>query len=110
MSKKDEFKMFLRNKPELVTYIKNKDTSLQELYELYDIYGDDESIWNKYSSNNSNKITDIVKNIDIDKIEHHVNNAQKALNLMEDFTTNKNPIDLIKGPLSERPLNKFFED
>ncbi len=117
MSKKEEFKEFIRNKPELVEYIKNKEMTMQQFYELYDVYGPSEEAWKPYerSSNfnlNPSKITDIMKNINLDEIQKHINTAQKALGVVEDLTTKgtTNPANTVKGPLSSRPLNKFFED
>ena len=121
MSKKEEFKEFIRNKPELVEYIKNKDMTLQGFYEIYDVYGDDESAWKPYErsvNNNSNvnssssKITEIMKNLNLDELQKHINTAQKALGVVEDLTSKgtTNLSNTIKGPLSSRPLNKFFED
>ena len=121
MSKKEEFKEFIRNKPELVEYIKNKEMTLQSFYELYDIYGSDENAWKPYerkmineSSNGTNnlKITDIMKNINLEELQKHINTAQKALGVVEDLTTKgTNTLgNVVKGPLTSRPLNKFFED
>ena len=116
MSKKDEFKEFIRNKPELVKYIKNKDMTMQGFYEIYDVYGDNEEAWkpylNKEEINNSPKLTDIMKNLDLDEIQKHINTAQKALGVVGDLTS-KGTTDVanaVKGPLMSRPLNKFFED
>lgn len=120
MSKKEEFKEFIRTKPELVEYIKNKEMTLQSFYEIYDIYGNDNSAWEPYlrktTTENNNittsKITDIVKNLNIDEIQKHINTAQKALGVVEDLTSKgSNTIgNVLKGPLQSRPLNKFFED
>ena len=120
MSKKEEFKEFIRSKPELVEYIKNKEMTFQSFYEIYDVYGTDEDAWKPYertstpASNiiNPGKITDIMKNINLDEIQKHINTAQKALGVVEDLTTKSttNAVNNIKGPLSPRPLNKFFED
>lgn len=119
MSKKEEFKEFIRNKPELVEYIKNKDMTLQGFYEIFDIYGTDENAWKPYERSNTNvnnintpKFTDIMKNINIDELQKHINTAQKALGVVEDLTTKgtTNLENTIKGPLTSRPLNKFFED
>jgi len=121
MSKKDEFKEFIRNKPELVEYIKNKEMTLQSFYELYDIYGSDENAWKPYerkminessNGNNNLKITDIMKNINLEELQKHINTAQKALGVVEDLTTKgTNTLgNVVKGPLTSRPLNKFFED
>ena len=121
MSKKEEFKEFIRSKPELVEYIKNKEMTMQSFYEIYDVYGNNEEAWKPYersiSSNTNNiitpsKITDIMKNINLDEIQKHINTAQKALGMVEDLTSKgTNAVNnTIKGPLSPRPLNKFFED
>lgn len=121
MSKKEEFKEFIRNRPELVEYIKNKEMTLQSFYEIYDIYGDDEKAWASYERSsedrkgaviNPTKITEIMKNINIDEIQKHVNTAQKALGIVEDLTSKgtSNVTNAVKGPLTSRPLNKFFED
>lgn len=120
MSKKEEFKEFIRTKPELVEYIKNKEMTLQSFYEIYDVYGNDDKAWEPYvrknitESNNitTSKLTDIVKNINIDEIQKHINTAQKALGVVEDLTSKGSSTigNVLKGPLQSRPLNKFFED
>ncbi len=117
MSKKEEFKEFMRNKPELVEYIKNKEMTLQSFYEIYDVYGDNKEAWSPYERSpkvpiNPGKITDIMKNINLDEIQKHINTAQKALGVVEDLTTKNvsKGVNNIKGPLTSRPLNKFFED
>ena len=48
MTKIDNFKSFVRRNPNLITYVREKNTSWQEFYELYDLYGEDPTIWNKY--------------------------------------------------------------
>ena len=115
--KSEEFKAFVRNKPELIKYVQNGEMTWQKFYEIYDLYGDDEKVWNKYilKDNNEgiNRITDIVKNVNIDSIKEHRGTAQKAIDFVSDLTS-KNPEkaigDIIKGPTTPRPLNKFFED
>ena len=115
MSKKDEFKEFIRQKPELVEYIKNNEMTLQSFYEIYDVYGNSEDAWKPYERKSNigyPKITDIMKNINLDEIEKHINTAQKALGVVEELTTKGKDAILnnAKGPVSPRPLNKFFED
>jgi len=121
MSKKEEFKEFIRNKPHLVEYIKTKEMTMQKFYEIYDVYGNDESVWKTYdrgtndlngSGFNVSKITDLMKNINVDELQKHINTAQKALGVVEDLTSKgTNAVSkLAKGPLTSRPLNKFFED
>ena len=110
MDKKEEFKLFAKKHPELISYLnRNKDMNWQKLYEIYDIYGEDDSTWNKYFNNNS--ISDMFKNIDMDKIQEHINNAQKALEVLGEFTkSGASNLESIKGPTIPRPLTKFFGD
>ncbi len=115
MSKKEDFKRFIQDKPELVEYIKNKDITMQGLYEIYDIYGESEEAWRPYLEKkevSGRKIKDIVQNIDLDEIQKHINTAQKALGVVGELTSKgeESLANLVKGPLSSRPLNKFFED
>jgi hypothetical protein len=118
MDKKDAFKSFAKTHPELINSIKSGDTSWQKLYEIYDIYGEDDRAWNTYfnkSANTSNSssfggITDIVKNIDMESVQKHINTAQKALGLVQELTGKGVSAGEIKTPVTPRPINKFFED
>ena len=47
MSKFEEFKEFCKTKPFLIEKIHKKETTWQELYEIYDIYGKDADIFNE---------------------------------------------------------------
>ena len=55
MSKKDDFKEFASKNPSLAKYIENGEMSWQKFYELYDIYGEDESVWSKYKNSERNE-------------------------------------------------------
>lgn len=125
MTKMEEFKNFIKTKPELVKYVQNGEMTWQKFYEIYDLYGSDNIVWSKYQSANDvrvnntvsdglNKITSLMKNMDMESIKSHINTAQKAIDFMTDFTTKKatppSVTSLNKGPASPRPLNKFFED
>lgn len=126
MTKKEEFKEFVKTKPNLADYIKSGEMTWQKFYELYDLYGSNNEIWQKYEINDTRaipnitegitKITDLVKNVDVESIKSHINTAQKAIDFVQDLTLKKGMKDqtsvnnLNKGPISPRPLNKFFED
>ena len=86
------FKNFIYNHPEFIDYVKTNDISWQSLYELYDIYGEDDKIWNKYLSKKTNTLFNIkgllntIKNIDMSSLEENINNIQKAVGLVEELT------------------------
>jgi len=112
MDKKEEFKIFASKHPELIDYLNNhKDLSWQKLYEIYDIYGENDNVWNKYFKSNNENILDTFKNVDMKKVQEHIGTAQKALNLIQELTTKgAENITNIKGPTIPRPLTKFFGD
>lgn len=116
MDKKENFKSFARSHPELLNSIRSGETSWQKLYEIYDIYGEDRSAWETYfnkknnTTNNFSNIGDIVKNIDMESVQKHINTAQKALGLVQELTGKGGSVTPTSGPVTPRPINKFFED
>lgn len=109
---KEQFKEFVRTKPELAEYVENNSMTWQKFYELYDMYGEEESIWNKYKSVQSErKVSGFIENIDPDSIQKHIESAQKALDIFSELAnkTTDNIANNIK-PSIERPLSKFFGD
>lgn len=119
---KEMFKSFARLHPELGNYVMNNNTSWQKLYELYEIYGDNSSVWNSYLKTDSVKkvvsktddtpISDLfntIKKIDLDSVQKGVNNLQKTIGLLQDIgigSATKN----FKAPYESRPMYKYFED
>ena len=93
MSNKDNFKNFIYNHPEFIDMVKNNKTTWQKLYELYDLYGENNDIWNKYKDNSISSNIDLkslfntLKNIDLDNLEQSINSIQKAVGLVSEFTT-----------------------
>ncbi len=114
MSKKEEFKEFAKSHPELVKSVHTGKSTWQELYEIYDIYGQDDRAWKNYlkddSATNINNIADIMKKIDMDSVQKHINTAQKALGLVGELTGMKASTPPNQPPSPPRPINKFFED
>lgn len=123
MDKKEEFKEFIKSKPELVDLVKNKKYTWQDFYEVYDLYGKDESVWEKYKENKDNiesddrknasitELTNLVKNINIDNVQKYINNAQKAINVISELTAKKTSTDTVQTiAKTPRVINKFFGD
>lgn len=111
MDKKTMFKEFVSHHPELINVVKNKENTWQDLYEIYDIYGDKEEVWNKYftssTDNSIGELTNLFKNINMDNVQKHINNAQKAVSLIQELTSKTTPNIVSKTP---RPITKFFGD
>lgn len=118
---KESFKLFASSHPELVEHIKSGNMTWQKFYEIYDIYKEDPAAWSSYikTSNNQkasiNSFTDILKGMDSDSIQKHISTAQKAIGVVQELTGKSTGAaaavaPLAKGPISPRPINKFFED
>ena len=113
MSKKDDFKKFISNNPEFVDYVKNNKVSWQTLYELYDIYGEDKSIWNKYTKNtitdtiNIKGLLNTLKNINIDSLEENINSIQKAVSIVEELTKPGNEEEV---KAKKEKIDKIYEE
>lgn len=122
MTTKEEFKNFAKAHPELVHYIKSGEASWQKFYEIYDIYGEDESAWQEYykkpnentnTSYNFKSLTDKIKNIDLSSIQEHIGTAQKALGIVQELTSKGSAVGAATEAVeavSPRPINKIFED
>ena len=93
MDKKDEFKEFIKSKPELVDLVKNKKYTWQDFYEVYDLYGNNDDVWNKYKEEKSKidsddrknasitELTNLVKNINIDNVQKYINSFLSIINI-----------------------------
>ena len=111
MNKKESFKEFVSQHPELLSYVKKKENTWQDFYEIYDIYGDNQDAWEKFFKGDDNsslkELTGIFKNINMDSVQKHITNAQKAINLIQELTTKNAADNITKTP---RPITKFFGD
>lgn len=109
--KLESFKEFVRNNPYLVNYVKNDKMTWQKFYEIFDLYGPDDSIWNDFKDNNSNSnnpfkdIVNLIKGIDLNSVRNALTSIDKAIETFKNFNNNEtNEI------YQERPKNKFYED
>lgn len=116
MEKLDNFKLFVKKNPSLLKYVKNKEMTWQQFYEMYDMYGETNDIWNDYikkeeiiSTANTIGTLDIInwlKNVDLDKVQESINNVSRVVGVLEDLGKNNE----IKPEYKPRPLYKHFED
>ena len=108
MSSKDNFKAFVKINPSLANYVNNGEMTWQKFYEMFDLYGNDSSVWDKYIKvKNNYNILDWLKNIDVDKVEENLESVRRVLSVLEDLGK-KNDSDV--ESYRPRPLYRHFED
>ena len=112
MEKLDKFKKFVSIHPEFIDYVKNNKVSWQSFYELYDLYGEDMNIWNKYISTsetiNIKGLLNTIKNINLDSLEENISSIQKAVGLVEELTKPTSSEDNTKP--KEEKIDKIYGD
>ncbi len=111
----DEFKKFVRNNPNLANYVIDKKMTWQQLYEIYDLYGENNSIWdnfkNKDITNSNNVVTTIkdfiglIKGIDLNSVQKTLTSLSDIIETFKGFNNKDNG-----SSYEERPKYKYFED
>ena len=122
---KEQFKQFVKKNPSLIKYVESGDMTWQKFYEMYDLYGESNDIWDKYlvsdnnKSDNANDITKasaftdflaFLKTIDLDSLQEGIGSIQRVLGVFQDFSGNKSVDNNKKKEYKPRPLYKHFED
>ena len=128
MDKKEAFKGFVRENPSLMRFVKNGEMTWQKFFEMYDMYGTNNSVWDDYlkeavttvastaavtatSSTPSISFNDVVnwvKGIDLDSVQSGINNIQRVVGMVQDFAKKDNIPE--KEVYKPRPVYKHFED
>ena len=45
---KEDFKIFVNNHKELIKYVNTDKMTWQKFYDMYNLYGEDNSVWDEY--------------------------------------------------------------
>lgn len=111
MTKKDEFKSFVKKHPILLKSVKDGEKSWQDFYEIYDMYGDDEEAWKDYltvpvASAATFDLLGFLKNLDLDSVQESIGSVQRVLGLLQDMSLNRESTSNVKP----RPIYRHFED
>ena len=122
MDKKEEFKVFVKQHPNLLKYIKNGEMTWQKFYEMYDMYGQEDDVWREYlsvgiattatatsSAFSFNEMINWLKNINFDSVQTGIGNLQRVIGMVQDLT-NKDTKEVKKEEYKPRPLYKHFDD
>lgn len=124
MGKIDDFKVFVRTRPGLISYVKNGSMTWQKFYEMWDLYGPNHDVWNAYKGIEEaskdelkadpfglNDMVKLFKKIDMSTIQNNIAGIQKAIGLIRDIT---NKGDSSKPEVNDRyvprPIYRRFED
>ena len=124
MNKKEEFKTFIKNNTEFIEAVKSGKTTWQKLYEIYDLYGEEESAWKSFrvvketkkeSKLSSLGIKDVIKslkNIDVDSLQESLSSIQKAAGFLEELTskTSADRKEKKDRKKKETTIERFFDD
>lgn len=87
MEKINEFKNFMRTMPDIREDVVNGRYTWQQLYEIYDVYGEDDKFWLAYKKSgvDFNGIFDILKNLDLNALSKSFDGINKVLDLIDGF-------------------------
>lgn len=128
--KKEEFKIFVKKNPSLIKYVKSNEMTWQKFYEMYDLYGEDNDIWDKYIKKEEqiemksrekqvkagiagltlSEIVNFFKSVDLDNLQESIGNVQRVLGVVQDFSKKDTTKTSPKETYKPRPLYKHFED
>ena len=118
---KDAFKLFVNQNPSLVKYVNNNTMTWQKFYEMYELYGSDNTVWSTYLKNdtatrNTNKISSaespfkelmsVVKGINLEKVQKGIDSIQKTISLVQELGSGNSN----NNTYEQRPIYKKFED
>ena len=92
MDKLDEFKQFVKSKPNFISLVQKGDYSWQQLYEMYVLYGENHKIWQqldkKENSISTIDLLNIIKDIDIDTLILGMQSLEKLLDIFANYLEN----------------------
>ncbi|WP_419159850.1 YlbD family protein [Rossellomorea sp. BNER] len=98
--KVQEFKLFAKNHPKMIKDVRNGLITWQDLFEEWYLLGEDDPRWNEYiegknpetkedkEKNSGDKnwmeqITGVIKNMDAEQMQQHINSISQALGAVQ---------------------------
>lgn len=99
MDKLSEFKAFVKDKPFLQEKVNKKETTWQNLYETYDLFGENADIFkqnsgetrNLTSGGNTTNLLKMLEGVNLDKISENLEGVKKILGVLGEFTKKEEP-------------------
>lgn len=123
MNNLTDFKEFVKENPSLAKYVKNGEMNWQKFYEMYNLYGKDNEVWNDYLKPKSDNLSvtekpisslalsDLAtwfKTMDVDKMQESINSFQRVISVLQDLGNNSQ--NTTQNEYKPRPVYKHFED
>ncbi len=115
---KESFKSFVRTKPELIDFVRKKEMSWQEFYNIYELYGENSSIWDKYTKEEAvatgafslKNFINSLSNVDMNELQKGIGSLQKGIGYIQDIVSKKDTPNVNVSSYEPRPIHKHFED
>ena len=115
---KIEFKEFVKKNTSLITFVERGETTWQKLYELYDLYGENSPVWDKYLKtntgsfnnnigNNFKELVNLIRGVDLNTVQKGLSSLDKAIDAFKDIIPSHNTNVNSYEP---SPTYKYFED
>ena len=117
---KEEFKEFVQKNPKLVEFVKKDEMTWQKFYDMYNLYGENNEVWDKYIKEDIKETTKVgiagltlsevfnwIKSLDLDGLQEGIGNVQRVLGVVQDFSNKGNTQNNNYRP---KPLYKHFDD
>ena len=121
---KENFKNFVRRNPNIASHVNNNEISWQKLYEMYNLYGENNNVWNNYlnpvQERTISKVTptneqafkeliNMVRNIDLEKVRSGIEGVQKTISLVQDLGFG-NSNNRVREEYQGRPIYRHMDD
>ena len=97
--------------------VKNKETSWQELFERFDLYGKDDEIFldkqeekteekKEEKDDSMSSFLNLISGIDVDKISDGLNGMKKILNILSEITTGDEKVNFTSSRRNQKPYKR----
>ena len=120
---KEEFKKFVQKNPQLIDYVNNNKMTWQQFYEMFDLYGENNNIWDNFKKSSTTNNTgstlssiglisaikeflNLFKGIDLNTVQKTLTSLDKAIDAFKGFNKDERSNDVYE----ERPKYRYFED
>ena len=120
---KESFKVFVRDNQSLIKYVNNNSMTWQKFYEMYELYGSNNSVWDNYINQNDltrnhnlsnadsafKELVNVVKGLNLEKVQKGINSIQKTISLVQELGIGT-AAGAATSSYESRPVYQHFDD